>query len=331
MPGKSLLSIRVSLIAAAVSVSFLLAATPAAWSQSPSAGGASQLAQTNSGSGDGGVTIGGVGDLLDSPDVTVTVGDAAAADLASCDKEAANPTDPKRPSGVAGVAFDKIDAKQAIEDCRDAVMNNPDEARAKFELGRALEAVQQYDEAMSYYRKAADAGYAAAAANIGHMYEMGTGITKDLSLAKNWYQKAVDAGDALAKGNLSDVEEAMATPATPKQVAPSPLAETASDDKPDILSRLAGTWINMTDAGCLIGFNANVINYDYSDCRRVGWDYVGIKKWESPSLVYLYTRDGGLMNAKVTFYGDRVSFRLWNCADMYNWCYVGSFGFEKLN
>lgn len=34
-----------------------------------------------------------------------------------CDNAAANPTDPKRPDGIAGVAFDKIDTQHAIEVC----------------------------------------------------------------------------------------------------------------------------------------------------------------------------------------------------------------------
>jgi TPR repeat protein len=251
-----------------------LAATPAAWSQSASgAGGASQPAQTNSGSGDNVLTI-------DSSELFPF--DDPAADATACDNAAANPTDPKRPSAAAGIAFDKIDTKNAIAACRVAVKTNPNVPRLEYELGRALDADKQYDEAMSYYHKAADAGYAAAMVSIGLTYEEGIGVTKDLSLAKEWYQKAIDAGDAHAKGNLSNVEQA------------------------SLLGRLSGTWFDMGDEyggqmRCAITF-AEDGSIGYRNCSV--WNFVGI----TPHGRVLFNSAGSRCFVdSIAFAGDRVN------------------------
>jgi tetratricopeptide (TPR) repeat protein len=212
MPGKSLLSIRVPLIALVAAIGLIVTATPAAWSQSPSAsGGTSQPPQVSSGSGDNDLT-------MDSSDFLPF--DDSAADLASCDKDAANPSDPKRPSGVAGVAFNKIDTKHAIEDCGVALKSNPNEPRAKYELGRAFEAGKQYDKAWTYFHSAAGAGYAAAMASIGRWYEHGIGqLPLDRVAAEAWYKRAVDAGDDAVRSDLTRLKEALSSRATPGKAA----------------------------------------------------------------------------------------------------------------
>jgi TPR repeat protein len=247
---------------------------------------------------------------------------------ASCDQDAANPTDPKLPNNVAGVAFDKIDAGAGtIEVCRSAVTNNPDEPRFKYELGRALDAAKRYDEAMSYYQKAADAGYAAAMANIGYNYEHGIGVSKDLSTAKGWYQKAANAGDEHARNNVSDIDKALmaatppapATPAEPAALpAPSDSSQTASNDGPAILNRLSShPWFDMADKSCTIEFKGNII--DYSDCHA--WNFVGITESTTADHdVDLFSTDGAAYQAKVIFFGGRVSFQL-----LHNHCLSGDF------
>lgn len=200
----------------ALTVGLLLASGSAGWTQSPSGSGGASAAQTNSGSGDSGL---GVGDILGSPGVTVTVDDPAA-ELASCDKDAANPSDPKRPSSVAGVAFDKIDAKRAIEACAVAVKTNPNEPRAKYELGRAFETAKQYDKAWTYFHRAAGAGYSAAMASIGHWCEHGTGrLPQDRIAAEAWYKRAVNAGDDAVRSDLRRLKEASSSRATPSKLA----------------------------------------------------------------------------------------------------------------
>jgi hypothetical protein len=140
-------------------------------------------------------------------EICVNCLDDAVAAEDSCDKAAADPTDPKRPDDTAGVPFDRIDANSAVQACLKAANIISDEPRLVYELGRALDAAKRYDEAIGFYRKAAAAGYAIAVFNVGHMYEEGTGVTKDLSIAKVWYQKAVDAGYEKAKLDISRIEQ----------------------------------------------------------------------------------------------------------------------------
>lgn len=68
-----------------------------------------------------------------------------------------------------------------------------------FAKGYAADTAKEYAEAMRWYRKAADQGYAAAQYNIARMYERGEGVKPDLAQARVWMQKAADAGDNDAK------------------------------------------------------------------------------------------------------------------------------------
>jgi TonB family protein len=45
---------------------------------------------------------------------------------------------------------------------------------------------------MTWYRKAADHGYAEAESKIGSLYEKGLGVPQDQSQAEGWYKKAAD-------------------------------------------------------------------------------------------------------------------------------------------
>jgi TPR repeat protein len=122
---------------------------------------------------------------------------AAKALIAECDRLAASPDDVSRPAGVAGVAFDRIDAARAVPACRAAMVVSRNDPRIALQLGRALDKAGGADaEAVALYRKAADAGDAVGMADLGLMYENGTGVSKDAAEAARWYRKAVDAGDA---------------------------------------------------------------------------------------------------------------------------------------
>jgi TPR repeat protein len=68
-----------------------------------------------------------------------------------------------------------------------------------------------YQQAMNWYRKAADQGYADAQFKLGWLYENGLGIEKDYSQAKAWYQKAADQGNADAKEGLKRLDGAAST------------------------------------------------------------------------------------------------------------------------
>jgi TPR repeat protein len=54
-----------------------------------------------------------------------------------------------------------------------------------FSQGRGVP--QDYAEAVRWYRKAADQGYAKAQYNLGNMYWYGRGVPQDSAQAERWY------------------------------------------------------------------------------------------------------------------------------------------------
>ena len=59
-----------------------------------------------------------------------------------------------------------------------------------------------YAAAVSWYRKAAEQGYADAQFNLGVMYAKGAGVPQDYAMALPWYRKAADQGVASAQLGL---------------------------------------------------------------------------------------------------------------------------------
>ena len=68
---------------------------------------------------------------------------------------------------------------------------------------------KDYNEALKWYRKAADQGNAKAMNNIGLLYEKGNGVPQNYQTAKEWYKKALnkDPNHTKAKDNLARVEK----------------------------------------------------------------------------------------------------------------------------
>ena len=85
---------------------------------------------------------------------------------------------------------------------------NAGSSDAAVELGYNIEtgrgAPKDLAEAVRLYRKAADAGNAIGMANLGTMYEYGRGIQQDLTEAVRLHRKAADAGNAVAMRKLAD-------------------------------------------------------------------------------------------------------------------------------
>ena len=126
---------------------------------------------------------------------------AAAEAVTNCDRLAASPDDPKR--NAPAVEFNRIKGAAAEAACRSAVKASPDVARFQFELGRALDAEEQYDQAMTAYQAAFAKGYAAAADAIGVLYQQDSGPGVDYAKAAKFYQLAIDAGDLFAASDLA--------------------------------------------------------------------------------------------------------------------------------
>jgi TPR repeat protein len=127
--------------------------------------------------------------------------------VSDCDRLASSPTDATRPAGVAGVEYALIDTPQAIPACRDALRQHPNDPRLAFQLGRALDRQGGGGaaEAASLYKTAADAGFALAVNNLANLYQRGTGVARDLALARQLFERAAGSGvpnAMLGLGNL---------------------------------------------------------------------------------------------------------------------------------
>ena len=61
---------------------------------------------------------------------------------------------------------------------------------------------KNYNEALSWYRKAALQGFAKAQTNLGVMYAEGQGVQQNFAEAMSWFRKASLQGNASAQHNL---------------------------------------------------------------------------------------------------------------------------------
>ncbi len=119
----------------------------------------------------------------------------------SCDRLAASPSDRNRKAD--GVPFDAIQTITAIISCRAAVRDHPNTTRFQFQLARALDRSQANEkEAFDLYLKAAEAGHPGAMNNVGSMFQNGRGVAKDEAEAQRWYRRAAEAGSAAAAAFL---------------------------------------------------------------------------------------------------------------------------------
>jgi TPR repeat protein len=64
---------------------------------------------------------------------------------------------------------------------------------------------QSYAEAVHWFRRAADQGFAVAQYNLGILYANGDGVLKDDTEAVKWYRKAAEQGLAQAQSNLGSM------------------------------------------------------------------------------------------------------------------------------
>jgi TPR repeat protein len=122
------------------------------------------------------------------------------ADLALCDRVAADPADPDKPADVAGVAnIAPADIATAIKYCKRASTAS---RRALYQLGRAYAANQQLPDAIGTYRKAADKGSTSAMVELGILLATGSGVAKDETQARDLFERAADAGNSRGVVNL---------------------------------------------------------------------------------------------------------------------------------
>jgi TPR repeat protein len=122
-----------------------------------------------------------------------------------CYRLASSNVDDNRPAGYAGIPYADVDGKNAADACARAVAFRPGEAGLQVSYGRALDAAKRYDEAVVWYRKSADQGYALAQNNLAMKYTFGEGVAQDYAKAAKWYHLAADQGNAIAQRNLGEL------------------------------------------------------------------------------------------------------------------------------
>ena len=100
---------------------------------------------------------------------------------------------------IAGAGF----ACKVVKDDEAAgQFNRGDEAEKQFNRGVALMEREEYENAVRYFRKAAEQKYAPAQCGLGVCYENGKGVEKDVYEAVKWYRKAAEQRYVLAQYNL---------------------------------------------------------------------------------------------------------------------------------
>ena len=100
--------------------------------------------------------------------------------------------------------YHKQEYEQAVDFFRKAAEQG--HATAQFNLGVCYDhgqgVAQDYNEAVKWYRKAVEQGYASAQYNLGVCYDNGRGVAQDYNEAVKWYRKAAEQGHATAQYNL---------------------------------------------------------------------------------------------------------------------------------
>lgn len=96
----------------------------------------------------------------------------------------------------------------APESDRTATTPSTDPASADAQFGLGLKfangkgVAQDYAQAATWYRKAAEQSHALAQFNLGTMYAAGQGVAQDEAASAVWFDKAARLGDAGAQFNL---------------------------------------------------------------------------------------------------------------------------------
>ncbi len=100
--------------------------------------------------------------------------------------------------------YNKQEYEQAVDFFRKAAEQGL--ATAQFNLGVCYDygkgVSQDYNEAVKWYRKAAEQGHASAQCSLGFCYNYGQGVPQDYNEAIKWYKKAAEQGHAYAQNNL---------------------------------------------------------------------------------------------------------------------------------
>ena len=87
------------------------------------------------------------------------------------------------------------------------VLQATEDPQKLYETGKSFRDQHDYEQAVRYFRKAADQGYAAAQYHLGCCYEHGDGVPKKYAEAVEWYRKAAEQGYAASQCELGEYYE----------------------------------------------------------------------------------------------------------------------------
>jgi hypothetical protein len=146
-----------------------------------------------------------------------------------------------------------------------------------YENGRGV--AKDDAEAVQWYRKAAEQGYALGQNNLGVMYRDGRGVARDDALAVSWLRKAAEQGNSLAQKNLASMNEQGRGGATSAVELSSPQGRVGRATEFDV----GRVKLRMSDD-----------TWESVGMGRRGLSYTGDRSGEIPSVTrYLLLRDSG--------------------------------------
>jgi len=117
-----------------------------------------------------------------------------------CDRLAAHPSDINKVT--PGVEWELLEPEPALMACERAVRRYPEVTRFTYQYARAFHKAGGIEEALNYYRSAAEKGYASALYNLYLMYNEGQGVSQDSKAAFKWVKLAAEQGHARAQLTL---------------------------------------------------------------------------------------------------------------------------------
>lgn len=112
---------------------------------------------------------------------------------------------PKQLTEIGNEAYAANDFEDAVSWYKKSAELNDSEAQ--YYLGCWYNNTQDYHEAVKWFRMAAVQGFADAQFNLGYCCENGHGVTQDYNEAAKWYRKAAEQGEAAAQFNLGTCYE----------------------------------------------------------------------------------------------------------------------------
>ena len=181
----------------------------------------------------------------------------------------------------------KQDSQEALKWFRKAADKGNSDAQKSigmiYERGEGV--TQDYAEAMKWYQKAADKGNKHAQYQIGVMYEKGKGVTKDPAEAMKWYQKAADQGEPWAAYYIK-LEKIKGVIWSSTKGIPPPEYEIEYTEDFLKLPEVSGGTAIIVKTSTTVDSNISYIREAYHDFVKLGTLSFGIDGVESFSLQY---------------------------------------------